>query len=207
MKNILFLIAFCIFFSCDKKKEEPVQKIDTTSLLSEVKSYKAAEKVNPIFLKEIENWQELKAVDEFLSRFNKVSSNEVLSNAFELKGLVQSLKDSIKSPLFNNDSFKTRIDILQNETLRLVDMTFIPAITANEVSLQTQNIINAFSAVNSKVTAILLKERFEDEMEFDVQFIGLDSTNIDSISRVSIHKKSVQRKDKMSNKPKLMEGI
>ena len=156
--------------------------------------------MNPIFLKEIESWQELKAVDEFLSRFNKVSSNEILSNAFELKELVQSLKDGVKPPLFDNDSFITRIDILHNETLRLVDMTFIPAITADEVAMQTKNIINAFSAINAKVTSILLKERFEDEMEFDVQFIGLDSTNIDSISRVSIHKKSVQRKDKMSSK-------
>ncbi|WP_339659579.1 hypothetical protein [uncultured Polaribacter sp.] len=200
MKNILFLLAFCILYSCNKKKEENVQKQDTTSLLSVVKSYKAAEKVNPIFLKEIESWQELKAVDEFLSRFNKVSSNEILSNAFELKELVQSLKDGVKPPLFDNDSFITRIDILHNETLRLVDMTFIPAITADEVAMQTKNIINAFSAINAKVTSILLKERFEDEMEFDVQFIGLDSTNIDSISRVSIHKKSVQRKDKMSSK-------
>ena len=200
MKNILFLLAFCILYSCNKKKEENVQKQDTTSLLSVVKSYKAAEKVNPIFLKEIESWQELKAVDEFLSRFNKVSSNEILSNAFELKELVQSLKDGVKPPLFDNDSFITRIDILHNETLRLVDMTFIPAITADEVAMQTKNIINAFSAINAKVTSILLKKRFEDEMEFDVQFIGLDSTNIDSISRVSIHKKSVQRKDKMSSK-------
>tara|TARA_R110001592_G_scaffold334173_2_gene618353 strand:+ start:839 stop:1450 length:612 start_codon:yes stop_codon:yes gene_type:complete len=200
LKNILFLLAFCILYSCNKKKEENVQKQDTTSLLSVVKSYKAAEKVNPIFLKEIESWQELKAVDEFLSRFNKVSSNEILSNAFELKELVQSLKDGVKPPLFDNDSFITRIDILHNETLRLVDMTFIPAITADEVAMQTKNIINAFSAINAKVTSILLKERFEDEMEFDVQFIGLDSTNIDSISRVSIHKKSVQRKDKMSSK-------
>ncbi|MDP5106044.1 MAG: hypothetical protein NWQ31_07730 [Polaribacter sp.] len=200
MKNILFLITLGIFFSCNKKKEENTQKQDTTSPLSEIKSYKAAEKVNPIFLKEIENWQELKAVDEFLSRFQKVSSNEILSNALELKELVVSLKDSVKPPLFDNDSFITRINILHNETLRLVDMTFIPAITADEVSMQTKNIINAFSAITSKVTSILLKERFEDEMEFDVQFIGLDSTNIDSISRISIHKKSVQRKDKMSIK-------
>lgn len=207
MRKFLILITLCVFFSCDKKKEENSQKQDTKSLLSEVQIYKAAEKVDPIFLKEIENWQELKAVDEFLSRFNKVSSNEILSNAFELKGLVESLKNGVKPPLFNNPSFITRIDILHNETLRLVDMTFIPAITANEVTLQTKNIINAFSAINAKITSILLKERFEEEMEFEVQFIGLDSTNMDSISRVTIHKKAVQRKDKTSAKPKSLEGM
>lgn len=181
-------MVFVVFFSCDKKKVAVVQKQEIKSLLSVVKDYNVAEKVNPLFVKDIEDWKELKAVDNFLSRFKKASPNEILSNALELKELVQSLKDSIKPPLFENASFNTRVNILQNETLRLSDMTFIPAIKAEEVTMQTAKIMNAFSAVNSKVNSILLKKGFEDDIDLDIDYIGLDSTKIDSVSRKSIKK-------------------
>lgn len=72
-------------------------------------------------------------------------------------------------------------------------MTFIPAIKATEVNVQTAKIISAFSAVNSKVNTILLKKRFEDAIEVDVKFIGLDSTQIDSVSKKAINKKFEKR--------------
>lgn len=204
MKNSLVFLIFVIFFSCNKKKEAIVEVSETKSLLSVVKNYRVAEKVDTVFLKEIEDWKELKAVDKFLSRFKKASPNEILSNALELKELIQSLKDSIKPTLFENASFNTRINILDNEILRLADMTFIPAIKADEVTKQTEKIINAFSAVNSKVNSILLKERFEDEIELDIDFIGLDSTKMDSVSKKAINTKL---KDKMLQKKKLKGGF
>jgi hypothetical protein len=187
VKKTLFFLVFVVFFSCVKKQEQEVQKQEKKSLLRVSKNYNIPEKVNPLFLENIEDWKELKAVDNFLSRFKKASPNEILGNALELKVLVQSLKDSVKPTLFESPSFNTRIDILQNETLRLADMTFIPAIKANEVTAQTDKIMNAFSAINSKINSILLKESFEDEIELDINYIGLDSTKIDSISRKSIN--------------------
>ena len=68
-------------------------------------------------------------------------------------------------------------------------MTFIPAINAAEVNLQTEKIISAFSGVNSKVNTILSKKRFEDAIDVDLNFIGLDSTKIDSISKKAINLK------------------
>lgn len=195
MKNSLPLLVFIIFFSCVKKKEEMQQKQEIKPLLSVVKNYNVAEKINPLFLQDTEGWQELKAVDNFLLRFKKVSPNEILSNALELKGLVQALKENIKPPLFENASFNTRINILQNETLRLADMTFIPAIKATEVTAQANKIINAYSDINSKINSILLKKGFEDDIDIDIAFIGLDSTKIDSVSRKSIKKEFKERKD------------
>ena len=194
MKNSLFLLVFIISFSCVKKKEKALQKQEIKPLLSVVKNYNVVEKVNPLFLQDIESWQELKAVDNFLLRFKNVSPNEILSNALELKGLVQALKEDIKPPLFENASFNTRINILQNETLRLADMTFIPAIKAVEVTAQANKIMNAYSAINSKVNSILLKERFVDEIDIDIAYIGLDSTKIDSVSRKSMKKELKERK-------------
>ncbi|SDT86890.1 hypothetical protein SAMN04487762_0094 [Polaribacter sp. Hel1_33_78] len=180
---------FVIFFSCNGKKKQNLQKQDVKPLLSVVKEYGVAEKVDTLFLKEVEDWAELKAVDNFLLRFKKVSPNEVLSNALELEGLVKSLKDSVKPVLFDVPSFIVRVHILHNETLRLSDMTFIPAINAAEVNLQTEKIISAFSGVNSKVNTILSKKRFEDAIDVDLNFIGLDSTKIDSISKKAINLK------------------
>lgn len=183
MKNSIFILIFIAFFSCDKKENNVVVKQDKKSLLSVSNTYKIVEKINPNFSAEISSWQELKAVDGFLLRFKKATSNEVLSNALELKALVQALKDNQKPALFNNDSFNTRVNILYNETLRLSDMTFIPAIKAEEVNEQTQKIMSAFSAINSKVNSILLKNKFEDEIEIDVRFIGLDTTKIHNASK------------------------
>lgn len=182
-----------LFFSCDKKKQDTSQEQDSKPLLSVPKEFGVTVKVDAAFLKDIEEWQELKAVDSFLKRFKKASPNEVLSNALELESLVKSLKDSVKPSLFNVLAFKARINILHNETLRLSDMTFIPAIKATEVNVQTAKIISAFSAVNSKVNTILLKKRFEDAIEVDVKFIGLDSTQIDSVSKKAINKKFEKR--------------
>ena len=178
-----------IFFSCNKKKQDNVQEQYLRPLLSVPREFGATVKVNAMFLKDVEEWQELKAVDNFLARFKKVSPNEVLGNALELESLVKSLKDSVKPALFDVLAFKVRINILHNETLRLSDMTFIPAIKSTEVNLQTAKIISAFSAVNSKVNTILLKKHFEDAIEVDVKLIGLDSTQIDSVSKKAINEK------------------
>lgn len=185
------MVAF--FFSCDKNKENKDQNEEDKPLLSVIHTFTSVKKINVVFNKEIEDWSELSAVESFLSRFKKVSPKEVLSNALELKGLVKSLKDSIKPVLFDIPSFNARVNILYNETLRLSDMVTIRAIKADEVNKQTEKIIEAFSAVNSKVNTILSKKKFEDEIDVDIQFIGLDSTKIDSVSRKSINE-NLQRK-------------
>ena len=180
-------------FSCDKKQEEKNQELDAKPLLSVVNEYSSVKKVNATFSKDIEEWKELKAVDNFLERFQKVSPKEVLSNALELQDLVKSLRDSAKPTLFDTPSFKARVNIFYNETLRLSDMTSISSIKAEEINLQTEKIIEAFSAVNSKVNSILSKKRFEEEIDIDVKFIGLDSTKIDSVSRKSIKEDALER--------------
>ena len=214
MKYFLFSLLFVVFFSCKKKKQDGIQKQDSKPLLSVVKEYGVTEKVNALFLKDVEDWQELKAVDDFLSRFKKVSPNEVLSNALELESLVSSLKDSVKPELFDIPSFIARINILHNETLRLSDMTFIAAIKAAEVTAQTEKIISAFSGVNSKVNTILSKKRFEDAIGTDILFIGLDSTKIDTISKKAIERRKAieenllnkkRSKSGFSEKPKRLE--
>ena len=93
-------------------------------------------------------------------------------------------------------------------------MTFIPAIKAVEINEQTEKILSAFSAVNSKVNTILTKKRFEEAIDVDVSFIGLDSTKIDSVSKKSIKNKLESNAENLKNsklgfskKPKLLKAI
>lgn len=202
MKYYLSFILLSLIFSCDEKQEQTELKEDAKPLLSVVKEFTSVQGISTKFEKEIEDWKELKAVDNFLDRFKKVSANEVLSNALELKGLVKDLKDSIKPDLFKTPSFNARVNIFYNETLRLADMTNIPAIKAFEVHAQTEKIINAFSAVNAKVNTVLAKKRFEDEIGIDIKYIGLDSTKMDSVTRKSVNKKLELKLDDMGKPQK-----
>ncbi|MEE9408471.1 MAG: hypothetical protein V3V28_10410 [Polaribacter sp.] len=187
MKNIAYILFCFILFSCGNKQQKTTEKTQTKPVLGIVKEHKSAESIQPIFLKEVETWKELNAVNSFLKKFKKVSSNEALSNALELRDLVISLRDSVKPRIFDIPSFNARINILNNEVLRLADLTFIPAIKTEEVNNQIDKTITAFSAVNTKINTILSKKRFEDAIDINLDFIGIDSTKIDSISKKSIN--------------------
>ncbi|MCL7764129.1 hypothetical protein MPF19_11935 [Polaribacter sp. Z014] len=205
MKQIIYLFILVILFSCSNNKQETIKTPQETPKLSISKQHISVENVKPIYKKEVENWEELKSVNSFIKKFQKVSPNEALSNALELRDLIISLKDSVKPAIFNNPPFQTRIDVLNNEALRLADLTFIPAITSEEVNLQIDKTIAAFSSVNSKINSILAKKSFEDEIDVEFAFIGIDSTQMDSISKKSINlKKHVEDSIKKTRiKPKL----
>lgn len=196
----LFLVFVIIFNSCQKKNQEDDQKDENRPLLSIVESHNSLEKVLPNFQEEVDNWQQHKNIEAFLERFKKASANEVLSNALELKVLSKSFQDSIKPELFILPSVDARINIFRNETLRLADMTYIPAITPKEVHAQTNKIIDAFSSINSKINTVLRKKQFEEAIDVDVSFIGLDTTKLDSVSRKAVN---LIKEEKQPKKPKI----
>ena len=194
MKQLIYILICVFLFSCGNDKKDADKSIQEKPTLSVVKQHVSFELVKPIFEKEIEGWQELKTVKSFIKKFEKVSPNEALSNALELRDLVISLKDSVKPKIFDIPSFNARVNVLHNETLRLADLTFIPAITSKEVNLQITKTIAAFSSVNSKINTILSKKRFEDEIDVKLDFIGIDSTKMDSVSKKTI---SLKKKEEL----------
>ena len=171
--------------------------------MSLVQSHSATRNVNSTFLKDVKDWKELKAIDSFFVKFRKISPDEALSNAIELKDLIKSLKDSVKPSSFNMPSLNARVNILYNEVLRLADLTEIGAITAEEVNTQVDKTMSAFSDVNTKVNTILAKKRFENEIDIDVKFIGLDTTKIDSVSKKTIN---LRLKEQQINRNNLDKG-
>jgi len=179
--------------SCNKEVEKTEVNQSEISALRAVVEHSVSEVVSNDFQMQIADWNELNVLKNFLDRFIKASPKEVLSNSLELRDLIKLLKESKKSILFQNPSFETRVNILYNESLRLADMNTIPAITANEVNTQVDKILDAFSAVNAKINTIFSKKKFEDEIDIDLRLIGLDSTNIDTISRISILKRNQEK--------------
>jgi len=179
--------------SCNKEVEKTEVNQSEISALRAVVEHSVSEVVSNDFQMQIADWNELNVLKNFLDRFIKASPKEVLSNSLELRDLIKLLKESKKSILFQNPSFETRVNILYNESLRLADMNTIPAITANEVNTQVDKILDAFSAVNAKINTIFSKKKFEDEIDIDLRLIGLDSTKIDTISRISILKMNQEK--------------
>ena len=144
------------------------------------------ENVLPMHLKEVKDWNALQDIDSFFVKFRKITPNEALSNAIELKDLIKRLNDSVKPKKFKIPSLTARINVLYNEALRLADLTRIGAIKAQEVNTQVDKTMAAFSNINTKINSILAKIRFENEIDIDVTFIGLDTTRMDAFFKKPI---------------------
>lgn len=201
MKNLIYIILIVLFiFACgtDKKGQESTNNLQKP-LLSIVKKHPEVATIHKDFRNSIKDWKEFNAVSNFLEKFKEVSPNEALSNALQLRDLTKSLKDSVKPKMFDIPSFNARLNVFYNETLRLADITFIPAIGAKEINTQVDKTINAFSSVNSKINTLLTKKRFEDEIDVDFHFIGIDSTKMDTITKKAIKNNSID-KVKINNK-------
>lgn len=181
----LYLLLLTVFVLSCKNNQDKDKEERPKPLMSLVMPHVATQNVSPLYLEDVKDWNELKAIDSFFVKFRKISPNEALSNAIELKDLIKSLKDSVIPEKFNIPSFNARVNILNNEVLRLADLTEIRAIKATEVNLQVDKTMSAFSNVNTKINSILAKINFEREITIDVNYIGLDTTKMDDISKKS----------------------
>lgn len=203
MKNLLYIFVL-IFFSCGKKSKENLVKENKKPQLSIIKEHNKISEIKAFYKNETDNWKEFNALDLFLQKFKSTSSNEALSNALELKGLVKNLKDSIIPEKFNIPSFKARINILNNEVLRLTDLTYIPSISAKEVNSQVGKVISSFSSLKEKINTILSQKQFENAIDFDLNTIGIDTTKLDSISKQTIR---IKKKEQESSFKLNKEGL
>jgi hypothetical protein len=201
VKYILYIFLL-LFFSCGDKTQEKTEVIKKKPLLSIVNEHSKIGDVLISYKKDIENWEEFNLLNSFISKFKKTSPNEALSNAIELKELVKNLKDSIIPEKFNIPPFNARVNILYNESLRLTDLTYIPSIKAEEVNAQIDKVLNSFSSLKGKINTIITQKKFEEAIDIDMNFIGIDSTKIDSISKNSI--KIIKKKN---DSKRLEKGI
>ncbi len=185
--NILFVFIILTVFSCKKikTKEESISIIDSTKT-SIYKINEVIISLNPKAQKVVKNWGEYQKVDEFIKQYREISSTDALLNAKELSELVKQLKDSMRIEKFNISSVKIRINVLYNETLRLSDMATIPSISKSDINQENINILNAYSALNSKLNNIISQENLNTEIN---NFISEITNSPDSLIKTSNKKK------------------
>lgn len=187
VKKFSFLLLILVFISCVSDKN-PEQKNQKQTKTSKVFQHKKPVVLTSLSKNEMGGWKEYNNLNEFLKRFISISPNEALSNALELKSLVKDLKDSIRPIELKIPEFKARINVLENESLRLADMTYISAITPTEVNNQVAKFLLIYSSSNAKINSVYRRIQFENNINVNSDFIGLDTTKIDNSSKKKISK-------------------
>ena len=162
---LLFGLLLMMVFSCRKSipKEELISIPDSTAIKLLKTDYEEV-KLNPEAIKEVEEWTEYQKMNDFIKQYNNISAVDALFNANELSELAQQLKDTIRVKKFEIPSVKVRLNVLHSETLRLADMVSINSISEEEIKSENENILNAFSALNSKINNIIIQENLNEDV-------------------------------------------
>lgn len=157
--------------SCKDTKKDIIQVVKK-SAYSVVKKHESIIPVQKKYQSKIDEWREYENLNEFLQQYFSISPNDAVNNSRELNDLTKSLNDSIKPTFLENPAFNARINLLYNETLRLYDMSSIPAIRATEINEQVSKILSSYSSVNSKINTLIKQDELENNLE---------GTNLDDV--------------------------
>ena len=175
--SILLLILSCTSEAIPKKEISVKQEKDTSVL--KIKTLSPV-RLNSQAKKEVSDWIEYQNLSEFIPNLYKTDTKQALFDSQRILELSQQLKDSIRIEKMDIPSFRARLHVLYNESLRLADMDSIKSITPAEVVLQTKNIVNAYDAINSKINILVSQEHLEENLkEFDSVLNKQDSTKKD----------------------------
>ncbi len=169
LKILCFLAIIVSLTSCKKNEKIVVEQnavLSDSIQDSDQKTIRAiGETLTPEAKKKVENWKEYQQLDEFLDNFYSSSPNEALNLSKELSNTTKQLKDSLKIERFKQPDVQIRINVIHSYAQRLADMSTIANIKSSEVKEETQNILEAFSALNSKINNLTKQEGLEEELK------------------------------------------
>ncbi|HIE46106.1 MAG TPA: hypothetical protein EYP87_08095 [Flavobacteriaceae bacterium] len=210
MRVFLVLLTFLLLLSCKNDSDNEIKKVESnitkTSINNEDEKFTIQAKkviLHSEAKKAIENWQEYISVSDFISKFYNTSTKEVLLNSAQFYELTSHLKDSIRLDRFKKPSLKIRLNVLNNEALRLFDMDSIPSITNKEVIHETENIINAYNALNIKINNSVKRDLLSNDLSgFNHLFETKDSLDIKPLNKQQQKLKKEKRK-KIINKKRI----
>ncbi len=185
MNSLKFFIFFIILLSFSCKKNKTQENVFQTEKLRDttLKNYtlKITENLKPKAKEQVKNWEEYQKIDEFLRNNQNTNAEETLFNAEELARLTQELKDSIRIETFKTPDYKIRLNVINNEALRLKDMSTIPNLSSNEVLTEYQKVFEAFNALNSKLNNKVSKEKINKELKDFIETVATDSVVMDTV--------------------------
>lgn len=168
ISSILFSVLL-ITISCKKDNTQKNNTLKKTGMNASTK-HSTHTQLDEKSIKEIKGWKEYFILDDFIQKLENTSPTETLNNALELKTLTKQLKDSLNIKTLKTPAFRARINVFQNEVLRLADMTYIPSITSKEINTQTQKVLSLFGGINTKVNTVYAKKRFDKALKLDSVF-------------------------------------
>lgn len=163
IRPIYILISLVFLTSCTQNKKTLTPETPRKSSVAIQQETPVA--VEPQYEAYVTNWAPYTQVRSFIKVFYTTSTTEALNNALELQALLKSLKEGVPPVALNTPPLKARINVLHSEGLRLADMTYISAITSDEVQLQVKKLLEAFGALNAKINTLLLQKTLEDRIE------------------------------------------
>ena len=201
MKFIYYCVFIFLISSCNDTTPTATKVVEKPEA-SRVKKHNQVSKIQSKFEMDIDSWIEYENLAIFLQQYTAISPNDALNNSRELNDITKSIIDSVQPQFLGTTAFKARLNLLYNETLRLYDMSSIPAIKATEVNHQVANILNAFSSVNFKINTILTQSELEKNItEPDFKRDLPEDLNINSSNtyRTPI-KKNLSIKESQKNK-------
>ena len=112
----------------------------------------------------VKDWPEYMELSERIEPYQEITLSDARLNSAELAELTRQLKDSIRVKKLNVPSVRIRLNVLHNEALRLADMATIPTLGQQEFLEESNNLINAFSALNSKINNMERQEMLNREL-------------------------------------------
>ncbi len=168
-KYYVLAIILLLVTSCKKAPSERQNKILEKDAMLVSHSYNFKE-IIPAYEQEIKDWQEYFTLKDYLEQWKAITPKEALDNALELNSLTKNAKDSIPIGPLKTPTFKARINVFQNEVLKLVDLTYLSAKSANNTTKQMATIFQTFSNMNLKINAIFDKQNINNTVKIDSVF-------------------------------------
>lgn len=182
MPRILIIpfIFLLLCYSCNNKKKEV---LDAEAIDQEIQStIKANNDIIVLNVKAtdlVKTWPEYQNFNDLIGQYQEITVSEALLNSVELSVLAKQLKDSIRVEKLNIPEVKIRLNVLYSETLRLADMSSIPTITQESVAEETNNMVDAFSALNLKINNMNRQDELNEEISKFIDEV-LESPTIDT---------------------------
>ena len=194
MKSIFILIlsTFFLVTSCqtEAKKDNSSAAVDSIQS-NEIKiQSRIASTLSKTSRNSLKEWSEFEEVDNFILNYYNISISDALSLSSELNDLVTLMRDSVRVKKLNVPTINARLNVLQNETLRLRDMSNISSITSEEVDKQVLSILEVYDSFISKINTIYKAEELQKALEFDTETPVKDSLEAAEKSNVPTRRRT-----------------
>ncbi len=113
----------------------------------------------------VASWEEYQNVEEVISEFYNITTDQALQKSAKLAEATQQLRDSVRVDRFLQSDLKMRLNVMNSIALRINDMNAIAQIDPKEISVEVGNLMQLFSSINRRLNNIVRQEALEKELQ------------------------------------------